>query len=155
MAYEISALTNTDIYKAVLPMINSGGGELLDQVRLIRQLTALERSKSRSGTELISHPPGQHDDVINSAAGALVVAAKRAMLEGYQESTPPAKPNQKEGRAMVEIITRCYATCRQCGSQHLVDKPGDEPDCPQRGWTFGPAGMRYYGSGPRTIEGLP
>jgi hypothetical protein len=34
-------------------------GELLDQVRLIRRLTALERSRSRSGAELISHPTEQ------------------------------------------------------------------------------------------------
>jgi hypothetical protein len=37
-----------------------------------RLSSAGERRVARGGRESIDHPPGQHDDVVNSAAGALV-----------------------------------------------------------------------------------
>ena len=69
---EPSAKAKSDIYKDFLPILNSGSCELLDHPRLIAQLSALERRTSRGGKDAIDHPVGGRDDVVNSAAGALV-----------------------------------------------------------------------------------
>jgi hypothetical protein len=66
--------SKSDIYRDLLPMVNSGGCELLDHPRLISQLASLERRTARGGKDSIDHAPGGHDDVINAAAGALVLA---------------------------------------------------------------------------------
>lgn len=63
----------SDIYKDFLPVINSGGCELLNLPRLIAQLAALERKTARGGRDSIDHPPGQHDDVVNAVAGAMTL----------------------------------------------------------------------------------
>ena len=68
--------SKSDLYAALLPAINSGRVELLDHERLRRQLLALER-RTGAGKDRIDHPPRAHDDVINAAAGALVLATKR------------------------------------------------------------------------------
>jgi hypothetical protein len=64
----------SDYYRDLLPTMNSGKIELLDNARLINQLCNLERKTARSGKDSIDHPPGQHDDLINSAALALITA---------------------------------------------------------------------------------
>jgi len=64
-----------DIYREFLPILNAGRAELLDIPRMFDQLVSLERRTARGGRDSIDHPPGGHDDVINSAAGALVLAA--------------------------------------------------------------------------------
>ncbi len=72
--YEPSEKTKSEIYSELLPLINSGRVELLDIKKLRQELTGLERRTSRSGKDSIDHAPGMHDDLINSAAGALVNA---------------------------------------------------------------------------------
>jgi hypothetical protein len=70
--YELSELTRSDLYKALLPMVNAGRVELLDVPRLRAQLLGLERRVARGGKDSVDHAPGGHDDVANAAAGALV-----------------------------------------------------------------------------------
>ncbi|MBZ0114142.1 MAG: hypothetical protein K8J08_16895, partial [Thermoanaerobaculia bacterium] len=73
-----SDMTKSEIYAGFLPLLNSGSVELLDSSRLITQLSELERRTTRgSGRESIDHAPGSHDDVINAAAGALLLASKK------------------------------------------------------------------------------
>jgi hypothetical protein len=55
--------------------LNSKRVQLLDNKRLITQLYGLERRTARGGKDSIDHGPGQHDDVANAVAGALVMAA--------------------------------------------------------------------------------
>ena len=74
IAYELSESTASEIYAAFLPAINSGRVELLDVPRLTAQLVGLERRTARSGRDSISHAPGAHDDIANSACGALLLA---------------------------------------------------------------------------------
>lgn len=69
-----SEKTKSEIYAELLPLINSGRVELPDIKRLRQELTGLERRTSRSGKDSIDHAPGQHDDMINSVAGAIVNA---------------------------------------------------------------------------------
>ncbi len=50
---------------------------MIDVPRLHAQLAGLERRVARGGRDSIDHAPGGHDDLANSAAGALVLAAAR------------------------------------------------------------------------------
>jgi hypothetical protein len=59
----------SDLYRDLLPVLNSGRIELLDHPRLIQQLCSLERRTARSGKDSISHPPNGHDDCANVVAG--------------------------------------------------------------------------------------
>jgi hypothetical protein len=75
VTYRASERTKSEIYKELLLALNSRRIELLDHPRLISQLCALETRTARGGRDSIDHVPGGHDDVINAAAGALVLAA--------------------------------------------------------------------------------
>src|SRR5207253_2527007 len=72
--YMASERVRSEIYLATLPLLNSQRCELLDNARLLKQLLDLERRTSRSGRDTIDHAPNGHDDLINAAAGALVLA---------------------------------------------------------------------------------
>ena len=75
ITYVVSERNKSEIYVEALPLFNSGNVELLDNKRLVDQLCSLERRTSRgTGRDIVDHPPGQHDDVANVVAGALVLA---------------------------------------------------------------------------------
>lgn len=76
--YVPSELTKSALYRELLPLLNSGRLELLDQPRLLAQLASLERRTGRGGQDTIDHPPGPHahDDLANACAGACVLASK-------------------------------------------------------------------------------
>ena len=61
----------SELYEAAEPLFTAGEIELLDIGKLQDQLLTLVWR----GTK-IDHPPGDHDDFANAAAGALVMAAK-------------------------------------------------------------------------------
>jgi hypothetical protein len=71
ITYEPSAKPKSDIYRDLLPAINSKQIDLLDHNKLVNQLTSLERRTARGGRDSIDHPPGQHDDLANAVAGVL------------------------------------------------------------------------------------
>ena len=71
ITYDPADKTRSELYLALLPMVNSGQVNLLDHSRLIAQLVGLERRTGR-GRDHIDHAPGAHDDLANAAAGALV-----------------------------------------------------------------------------------
>jgi hypothetical protein len=75
ITYDPAAAPKSDLYRDLLPLINSGRVELLDLPRIGLQLVGLERRVGRSGRDSIDHAPGAHDDVANAVAGALVLAA--------------------------------------------------------------------------------
>lgn len=76
--YEPAEKPKSDIYKDFLPLLNARRVELLDDKKLVSQLCNLERRTARGGRDSVDHPPGQHDDVANCVAGALVLtSAKR------------------------------------------------------------------------------
>jgi len=74
ITYEPAERPKSDIYREVLPILNSGRAELLDLPRLTTQLCGLERRTARGGRDSIDHAPGAHDDLANAVAGALVRA---------------------------------------------------------------------------------
>ena len=71
--YEVCETAKSDLYKELLPALNSGHVELLDHTRLRAQLAGLERRTARGGRDSIDHAPGSHDDLINAAAGRVGV----------------------------------------------------------------------------------
>ncbi|NJN71058.1 MAG: hypothetical protein HC801_12845 [Nitrospira sp.] len=62
----------------------------LDHPRMLAQLLALDRRTSRGGRDSIDHPPRGHDDLINSAAGAVLLAAPRR-IDAYARKGPPTR----------------------------------------------------------------
>jgi hypothetical protein len=74
VTYELSEKPKSDIYRDMLPLLNSRKVQLLDNRRLISQLHGLERRTARGGRDSIDHGPGAHDDIANAVAGALVIA---------------------------------------------------------------------------------
>lgn len=88
IGYQISELTKHQLYEALEPKINAGEVELLDLPRLQEQLLGLVvRGKK------IDHLPGEHDDWINAAAGALYVAGRSggvdlAQMEALNNAAP-------------------------------------------------------------------
>lgn len=72
LRHEPSALSKSDLYGALVGVVNSGRVELPDSPKLVSQLVSLERRTSRgTGRDSIDHPPGAHDDLANALAGAV------------------------------------------------------------------------------------
>lgn len=86
ITYKPSEKSKSELYREALPLLNAGRVELLDHPKLISQLCSLERRSQRSGRDSIDHPPGQHDDLVNSCAGALVSALGGARLIEFSEA---------------------------------------------------------------------
>lgn len=71
----------SDLFRDMLPLLNSGRISLPKSERLANQLCGLERRVSRSGKDSIDHGPGGHDDLANAVAGAAdLVATRRAPM---------------------------------------------------------------------------
>ena len=80
--YQLVDKPKSDLYRDMLPLLNSGQVELLDLPRLSAQLIGPERRTARSGRDSIDHAPGGHDDVVNAVAGvlSLVSAGNTAII---------------------------------------------------------------------------
>jgi hypothetical protein len=84
VTYEPAAKPKSDLYRDLLPAINSRMVDLLEDARLFAQIVGLERRTARGGRDSIDHPPGAHDDVANAVAG--VVDVLTANKSGYYDS---------------------------------------------------------------------
>ncbi|MDE3041123.1 MAG: terminase family protein [Nitrospirota bacterium] len=73
--YVASERDRSAIYLDLLPLVNSQRAVFLDQPDLLRELRGLERRRGSSGRDRVDHRPGAHDDLSNSAAGALTLVA--------------------------------------------------------------------------------
>jgi hypothetical protein len=72
ITYEAAAKPKSDLYRDLVPLMNSKRADLLDHPKLVQQLVGLERRTARSGKDSIDHAPSAHDDVCNAVAGAIV-----------------------------------------------------------------------------------
>ena len=79
ISYECSEKPKSDLFRDLLPMLNSGRIVLPKSDRLVNQLCGLERRTARSGKDSIDHAPGGHDDLANSVAGAADLIASRPL----------------------------------------------------------------------------
>jgi hypothetical protein len=84
VGYVCCEKVKSDLYRDLLPLLNSARIVLPKSERLSNQLTGLERRTSRAGKDSIDHGPGTHDDLANVVAGAanLIVLADRAQNTG-------------------------------------------------------------------------
>jgi hypothetical protein len=96
---ENADMTASELYLNFLPLISNGTVELLDNKRLLAQLTGLERRARSGGKDLVCHYAGGHDDVANAAAGACVMAAHEADAGGLFISANSVYPDSS-GRSI-------------------------------------------------------
>jgi hypothetical protein len=78
--YRCAEKPKSDLFRDLLPLLNSGRIVLPKSDRLTAQLCGLERRTARSGKDSIDHGPGSHDDLANAVAGAadcILTAARR------------------------------------------------------------------------------
>jgi hypothetical protein len=75
--YRCAEKPKSDLFRDLLPLLNSGRIVLPKSERLVGQLCALERRTTRAGKDSIDHGPNGHDDIANACAGAADLLAHR------------------------------------------------------------------------------
>jgi hypothetical protein len=106
--YKHSERDRSAIYLDSMAAFNSGRIRLLDNRRMVTQFSNLERRTSPIGKDRVDHGPGGHDDLCNSAAGALVQLT-------FKDWSQP-------GAVWGEIFRRKIATAR-LETGHSDEKP--------------------------------
>jgi hypothetical protein len=71
IAYEAAPKPKSDLYRDLLPLVNSRLVDLVDHPKLTSQLASLERRTARGGRDSIDHAPGAHDDIANAVCGVV------------------------------------------------------------------------------------
>jgi hypothetical protein len=92
VTYVPSERVKSDLYRDALPLLNSRKCQLLDIRRLISQLHGLERRTARGRKDSIDHGPGQHDDVANAVAGAIVLASAHVRRLNFHIPVVASRP---------------------------------------------------------------
>jgi hypothetical protein len=80
VTYQVSEFSASEAFLELLPKINQGSIQLLDDRHQTAQLIALERIKSKTGRDTLSHPDGGHDDRANALAIASTLERKPKMF---------------------------------------------------------------------------
>jgi hypothetical protein len=75
--YVQSDRDRSEIYLDCLPLFTAGRARLIENARMVAQFAALERRTFSTGKDRVDHGRAGHDDVCNSAAGVLVLAASK------------------------------------------------------------------------------
>jgi hypothetical protein len=128
VTYETADRDRSGLYLELLPLINSCRVSLLDNPRLVSQLTSLERRTSRGGRDSIDHAPGSHDDMSNSVAGVLALLSCGAMNTGFISFYAELA---KQATGGDEIDPAAYVAMRppsRLGGAHGLDGRKYEPD---------------------------
>ena len=76
------AKPKSQLYLELLPRLTSGEVELLDNDKLVDQLSNLQRRSRSGGRDSVDHAPSAHDDVANALAGVCDSAAERKIVMG-------------------------------------------------------------------------
>jgi hypothetical protein len=78
--YRLADKAKSDLYRDLLPVLNSGGVLLPKSDKLVAQLVGLERRTARGGRDSIDHAPNSHDDLANAVALACSVVANARQI---------------------------------------------------------------------------
>jgi hypothetical protein len=89
--YELAEKTKSELFRDLLPVLNSGSIMLPRNDRLISQIVSLERRVSAVGRETISHGPNGHDDLANAVAGAASLLDSETYDHSMRWLTGPEK----------------------------------------------------------------
>jgi hypothetical protein len=82
VTYKNSDLSASELFKELVPLLNTRTILLLENGKAIGQLCALERRAGRNGNDSISHPRGGFDDLAVAIAGAAWLAGTNASRRG-------------------------------------------------------------------------
>jgi hypothetical protein len=93
------ARPKSQLYLELLPILCSGGIELLDHPLLIQQLCGLERKTRSGGRDVVDHGPNGHDDICNTVAGLCVTCAQHKSRAGAVSTIATAHPKAKTAMA--------------------------------------------------------
>ena len=103
--YLVGDKTKSDLYRDLLPLLNSGRVVLPKSERLVSQICGLERRVSRAGKDSIDHAPGAHvpQPTLNE------FDTDSAMLFGVSMNwfTPRSRPVIKLGDGPRSLRIRC------------------------------------------------
>ena len=98
VTYAMSERPKSELYLDLVPLLNAGRVELLENRRLVDQLAGLERRPGRSGRDTIDHPLRRHDDVANAVAGAVTLAVgARSEIVLMGDPDEPSTPMHMRG----------------------------------------------------------
>jgi hypothetical protein len=105
--FELCKSPKSDLYRDLLPLLNSGSITLPRSDRLISQIVGLERRVTRAGKDSIDHAPSGHDDIINAVAGCAIALRKpgydlEAMVYG-EAGRPNADPDGFQAHRMAQF----------------------------------------------------
>ena len=70
----MASRTKSELFRDLLPLLNSGRIVLPRNDRLHGQIVGLERRTRAIGRDTIAHPDRGHDDVANAVAGAAALS---------------------------------------------------------------------------------
>ena len=96
--YEVTKQPKSDLFRDLLPLLNSGRITLPRNDRLVSQIVGLERRVTRAGKDSIDHGPHGHDDLANVVAGvadATRVPYYDPFMGCGSEPRPPPTPGWK------------------------------------------------------------
>jgi hypothetical protein len=93
--YEVADKSKSELYVALLPLVNSRAVDLLDDDRLVNQLVCLERRTARGGRDSVDHPRGAHDDLANAAAGVVWLASTKPASWNRDRPVPVWQPPRR------------------------------------------------------------
>jgi hypothetical protein len=97
----------SEIFLEFLPILTASACVLLDQPRLIGQISQLERRTGRGGRDSIDHMRGAHDDLAVVAAAALVAAREaRGTFEDYSKRRSAPLVANLGGRVLITAQKR-------------------------------------------------
>lgn len=133
ISYDLCDRAKSDLYRDLLPLLNSKRLDLLDHKKMCGQFLHLERRTGRNGKDTIDHPPGAHDDLANATAGALVLAlaSRRVRTELWvpdltMPGGEPPSPDLQQvfGRygSIMEVPVERPFTCADCTHYQAATK---------------------------------
>jgi hypothetical protein len=82
VTYKNSDMSASELFKELVPLLNTRTISLLENEKAIGQLCALERRTGRSGNDSIDHPRGGHNDLAVAIAGSAWLAGTDASRRG-------------------------------------------------------------------------
>ena len=130
LRYRTASKDRTELYKGLLPLLNSGTITLPRSDALVQQLVSLQRRVAASGRELIDHAKGRHDDIANAVAGAadLCSEANRmpmAMFGRYGSPDPKPRSSKFDGPILEGPLAGGFATSSKVNLTRPPEEGGD------------------------------
>ena len=105
--YEVCKTAKSDLFRDLLPLLNSRRIILPRNDRLIAQIVGLERQVSRAGKDLIAPAPHGQDDIINAVAGCAATVHKQyAPFMGCGDDDDPDGTKAWHGFRLMQHIAQ-------------------------------------------------